>query len=229
VAKCERCPSRDQGWYAQPWAARGSRESERRRGRRRRETIMIRRREKGDVRRELKMNALDSSRRTGTRFGGPMHRRPARERRRSRRRDHLTALTNRHSSALASVDSLFPCRSPQRRTPCLPLLLPHCKKVPTRNVVFRTNEPATAAGSKRVGPFSWASQLLLYAHILIPLSVFGDAVRCPFTFLSSSCRTFTPATLQVMALLRAQSAHIVCRPAASASSRNLPRYALSLS
>lgn len=130
---------------------------------------MIRRGEKGDVRRELKMNALDSSRRTGTRFGGPMHRRPARKRRRSRRRDHLTALTNRHSSAFASLDSLFPCRSPQRRTLCPPLLLP-CKKTPTRNVVFRTNEPATAAGSKRVGPFSWASQLLLCAHILIPLN-----------------------------------------------------------
>jgi hypothetical protein len=44
-------------------------------------------------------------------------------------------------------------------------------QIPTRNVVFRTNEPATAADSKRVGPFSRASLLpLLYAHILIPLN-----------------------------------------------------------
>jgi len=49
-------------------------------------------------------------------------------------------------------------------------VLPHCRQAPTRNVVFRTNEPATAAGSKRVSPFSWASLLPLDAHILIPLN-----------------------------------------------------------
>jgi hypothetical protein len=71
---------REEREYAQPCAARGSRESERRTETQegsRRETIMIRRGEKGDVRGEFDDDTRHSSRRTGTRFGGPMDRRPA--------------------------------------------------------------------------------------------------------------------------------------------------------
>ena len=63
---------------------------------------MIRRREKGNVRGEFEDDSRQLTANRYTRFGGPMHRRPARERRRSRRRDreNTTRLPNRRSTLL---------------------------------------------------------------------------------------------------------------------------------
>ena len=70
------------------------------------------------------------------------------------------------------------------------------------------------------------ASLCAYTHSHL-LSVFVDTVRCSFAFFVVFPSDVHSATLQAMAPPLAQSAHIVCHLVPIASSRNLPRYALS--